>query len=215
MRIHEIQHTKASHTYSILKDVIRRLEIKTGAHLEVEVIARIFKSSVTPIREALSRLACESLIEMQPNRGYFIRRVDLAEQISLHEVGDLILTHACGHIDYWPINFPKGEISPEYYCGLLEEIVTCAGNPEMNQMFLNVIDRTFGMITLHLQRDEVRAIISHEISGFLDAKNSSLSFEFLRRIRERFRQELPRLVRDSAVRPGRSITQLASTLSRS
>lgn len=214
MRIHDVQKTKASHTYSHLKAIVRKLDLKTGTHLEVEVLAKIFRSSATPVREALSRLSCESLLEIQPNRGYFVRRVDLAEQLSLHEIGDVIIAYACGHALRWPIEFANDVISADLYSDFLEAIVKTAGNPELNQMFKNVVDRTFGMVNIYLQNEDVRATLAEDISRVLEAADPASGLATVQKIRLQFSDHLPRLVKESATRPGYSITQLASIISR-
>ncbi|MGN7773591.1 GntR family transcriptional regulator [Phyllobacterium sp. 22552] len=214
MRMHEIQHTKASHTYSLLKEHIRRLDLKTGTHLEVDILAKVFQSSVTPVREALSRLSCESLIELQPNRGYFIRRVDLSEQMSLHEVGDIILGYSCHRLNRFPLEFDNSKITPEHYCSFLELVVRTAGNPELSQMFQNLMDRTFGMIALHLQREEAKAAAAEDIFDFLNTPDPALAFGCLRRLRQRLAGELPQLVKESSMRVGGSIAQFAGNFAR-
>lgn len=214
MRIHDVQKTKASHTYNHLKSIVRKLELQTGTHLEVEILAKIFRSSVTPVREALSRLSCESLLEIQPNRGYFVPRVDLAEQLSLHEVGDVILSYACGHTIRWPIEFENEETSAEAYSDFLQAIVRAAGNPELNQMFLNVIDRTFGLVNIYLQDEEVRETLRCDISSVLKTRDPASGLAGVQNIRQRFAEELPRLVKVSGTRSGYSMTQLASIISR-
>lgn len=214
MRVHEIERTKASLTYVLLKDFIRNLEIKTGSHLDVEGIAKRFNSSVTPVREALFRLSCESLIEAQPNRGYFVKRIDLAEQVSLHEIGDLILTHSSCHIHEWPIAFQKSDITAHHYAEFLEAIAINARNPEMHKIFLNVIDRTFGLIKIYLEREEARTAVAGDISNFLNAHSSPSAYDHLRKLRQRFHTELPRLVKEASTVTGGAVGRLPDALRR-
>ncbi len=61
--------TQAGRTLGILRDRILRGELPPGARLgEVELAERLGVSR-TPVREALSRLAAEGLVELVPNRG--------------------------------------------------------------------------------------------------------------------------------------------------
>jgi len=61
--------TSAERTLSALRESILGGELVPGARLgEVELADRLGVSR-TPVREALSRLAAEGLVEIQPNRG--------------------------------------------------------------------------------------------------------------------------------------------------
>ena len=54
--------------YEYLRDMILRLEIKSGEKIPESKIAEKFGISRTPIREALRRLANEGLVNIYPNR---------------------------------------------------------------------------------------------------------------------------------------------------
>ncbi|WP_300007670.1 GntR family transcriptional regulator [Pseudonocardia sp.] len=78
--------TSAERTLSSVRELILRGEFATGARLgEVELADRLGVSR-TPVREALSRLAAEGLVEIVPNRGARVSSWSVAE---LEEVFDL------------------------------------------------------------------------------------------------------------------------------
>lgn len=69
----------------IARDIASQInvgELSPGDHLGTETIARHFRVSRSPVREALRILSDQALIELLPNRGYFVRQ-DVAEVIEL------------------------------------------------------------------------------------------------------------------------------------
>eukprot|EP01036_Dinobryon_divergens_P037041 gene37041-48362_t len=59
--------------------------LKPGAKLEEIVLAKRFKVSRTPVRDALRELAVTGLIESQPRRGFSVSSIDLAGLLDLFE----------------------------------------------------------------------------------------------------------------------------------
>lgn len=64
--------TTATYIAHTLRKAIQRGEYQTGTPLRQEELADQFKVSRLPVREALSILAAEGLLELHPNRGAFI-----------------------------------------------------------------------------------------------------------------------------------------------
>ncbi len=56
--------------YEAIRDKIVYGEFKSGQRLNVDQLARTSDVSVTPVREALARLAAERLVVFEPNKGY-------------------------------------------------------------------------------------------------------------------------------------------------
>lgn len=65
-----------------------------GEPLTITDLAESLGLSATPVREALSRLAGEGLIEDRRGRGYFARRVDVADLVELYALRSLYLVGA-------------------------------------------------------------------------------------------------------------------------
>lgn len=61
-------------------------EIAPGERLDEVALSRRFGVSRTPIREALMQLGTMGLVEMQPHRGAFVRKVGIAELVEMIEV---------------------------------------------------------------------------------------------------------------------------------
>jgi DNA-binding GntR family transcriptional regulator len=64
--------------YAALRDAIIRVDLRPGQVISETEMAAIFRVSRTPIREALIRLADEGLIDIYPQAGTFVSRIDLA-----------------------------------------------------------------------------------------------------------------------------------------
>jgi DNA-binding GntR family transcriptional regulator len=78
--------TSSERTLGAVRELILRGEFATGSRLgEVELAERLGVSR-TPVREALTRLAAEGLVEITPNRGARVSRWTVAE---LEDVFDL------------------------------------------------------------------------------------------------------------------------------
>ena len=64
--------------HDVLRDAIVRVAILPGQGISETEMAASFGVSRTPIREALIRLADEGLIDIYPQAGTFVSRIDLA-----------------------------------------------------------------------------------------------------------------------------------------
>ncbi len=69
-----------------IKSWILRFDLKPGARLLVGELARALQMSQTPVREALSMLEKERLIERQPQRGYRVCTLSLQEVEDLYDL---------------------------------------------------------------------------------------------------------------------------------
>jgi len=62
--------------HTILRSLIVRGELTPGAALSEAEIAQRFSTSRQPVREAFIKLSEEGLLEVRPQRGTFVRKVD-------------------------------------------------------------------------------------------------------------------------------------------
>lgn len=72
-----------------LRERLRAGAYPGGVPLTITDLAQEFQLSPTPVREALSRLAGQGLVEDVPGKGYFVRVLqpgDLVELLMLHEI---------------------------------------------------------------------------------------------------------------------------------
>jgi DNA-binding GntR family transcriptional regulator len=61
-------------------------ELSAGQKLTEQEVAERLGVSRGPVREALRALAEAGLLQIEPNRGAFVRKVDLKEAIEIHDV---------------------------------------------------------------------------------------------------------------------------------
>lgn len=71
--------------YAVLRERILAGELQGGARLHQENLSEELGVSRTPVREALTRLAAEGLVELLPNRGARVAAVTLADMKAAYE----------------------------------------------------------------------------------------------------------------------------------
>lgn len=79
----EIKTTRASAIYADLRDAILDGSLTPGAKLNVRELSSRFDSGLSPVREALNRLAMEGLAHHTDNRGFVVSPVSLPELADL------------------------------------------------------------------------------------------------------------------------------------
>jgi len=70
----ELRRTVQQQLYAALRDDILRGVHPPGAQLNESLLANEYSVSRSPLREALSQLAGEGLLENVPNKGFFVRK---------------------------------------------------------------------------------------------------------------------------------------------
>jgi DNA-binding GntR family transcriptional regulator len=83
-----------SRTYDDLKDMILSGRLKPGQKLVERDLGTQLHVSRTPIREALSRLAQEGLVEARPQRGHYVQALDAKLVEDLYELREVLEVHA-------------------------------------------------------------------------------------------------------------------------
>ena len=89
-----LQRTTGSRIYATL-----RREIITGQHrpadrLAVNALAERFGTSVSPVRDALTKLGQEGLVTIKPRSGYFVTRMTLKALRDLLDLREILETAA-------------------------------------------------------------------------------------------------------------------------
>jgi DNA-binding GntR family transcriptional regulator len=76
----------AERAYLELRDRIVTLRLAPGTVLREDELMHEMELGRTPLREAVKRLALESLVSVQPRRGTFVSDVDAADIVNITEV---------------------------------------------------------------------------------------------------------------------------------
>lgn len=74
------------HAYGVLREEILAGRLPGGSRLKQEDLARRFKISRMPVRDALNRLRAEGLVTIEPNRSLIVTRLAPEEVLELFEI---------------------------------------------------------------------------------------------------------------------------------
>jgi len=81
-------------TYDRLKRMILDGRLRPGQKLAERELGAQLKVSRTPVREAMSRLVQEGLVESRPRRGHFVRAIDAAAVADLYDLREALERYA-------------------------------------------------------------------------------------------------------------------------
>lgn len=79
--------------YEQLKQLILQHAVEPGEKIGLVSLAQKLEVSLTPLREALTRLKDEGFVVHHPNRGYFAAEITAQEVKELYEVREAIESH--------------------------------------------------------------------------------------------------------------------------
>jgi DNA-binding GntR family transcriptional regulator len=84
--------------YAYIKEAIVAVHLRPGQRLRSEEIAQAVNASRTPVREALSRLAQEGLVERESGWGYVIKHVSVKDVLDLFNVREALEVEAAREV---------------------------------------------------------------------------------------------------------------------
>ena len=76
--------------YAAIKEAITSLQFEPGLSLRTSQIATRVNASRTPVREALSRLAQEGLVQREGGWGYVVKHVSMKDVVDLYNVREAL-----------------------------------------------------------------------------------------------------------------------------
>ena len=112
----------AQEAYDGIRRMIHSGEFPPGAQIHERVMTEKLGLSRTPIRQALTRLASEGLVERIPRAGVFVRRLDATEMVELVELRRALEAASA--------SMAAAQISPEQVEGLKALAVELENCPE-------------------------------------------------------------------------------------
>jgi DNA-binding GntR family transcriptional regulator len=87
-------HSLSRQAYERLRDQIVTLRRAPGSLLDEAELMKSLGLGRTPIREALQRLACESLVVIRPRRGTYVASLSLGDLQQIFELRQVLEGHA-------------------------------------------------------------------------------------------------------------------------
>ncbi|MEZ5792904.1 MAG: GntR family transcriptional regulator [Nitratireductor sp.] len=106
--------TRVEALYGALKRMAVDFRIRPGERINEVALARELDASRTPLREALNRLVAEQLIEFQPGKGFFCRKLEPDSIFELYELREIVevaaVRRACVRASEEEIAALKGDL---------------------------------------------------------------------------------------------------------
>jgi DNA-binding GntR family transcriptional regulator len=141
--------------YTELRRSITRGYLKPGERLDIVNLAKHYKTSVTPLRDALNLLSQEGLVIIKPRSGYFVCQITVHQLMDLFEVREILETasiqRAVNRISDEQIeqlSYDYTSYDDESYDRYIDEnrrfhclIAKASGNEELVQMMGRVHDQ--------------------------------------------------------------------------
>lgn len=191
-----------------LRAKVRQGPLVSGEPLTITELAHDLGLSATPIREALSRLAGERLIEDRRGRGYFAPRLDVSDLVELYGLRRLYLIEASALVGEPGAVPPLGPAGPvaspsDQLIQTLDWIVARAGNRALFDAYRQVAERLAPSL-----RVEARLFALGEELADLRARldDRAALVQGLVALHEARRQRAPELMR--ALRAGANIASV-------
>jgi len=78
----------------ILRERITGFKLKPGTRINIDELAREFKVSKTPVRDALNKLIEKNLVEVNPRVGYYVKNLTKKEIEEICELRRVLETYA-------------------------------------------------------------------------------------------------------------------------
>jgi DNA-binding GntR family transcriptional regulator len=199
--------------YYHLKDYILADVTSPAERLQLGQLSQHFGVSITPIREALIRLAAESIIESKPGRGFFYKEFLASEQAILYEIIYRLLEFAIDKAGTrLPVRFlydlkavpplggdpqPRAEVAVRANVlakeKLFEQIATISGNREVVAIVRNLCERTRASRILDLEQPASAAIIIEDLKQLVTALQRGESERAIALLREQLDKKRRRM----------------------
>lgn len=177
----------AQRAHGRIQSMLVRFDLRPGDRINEVELASALGVSRTPVREALNRLSTEGFVTFVPNRGFFVRELQIREFTELYElragIEGVAALHACRTAsdaaiaaldDQWQstlatIDSLSGDALGHADERFHEQLVALAGNQELNRVIRNINLRIRFVRQCAIEHPEQRAMTVAEHAGILRA----------------------------------------------
>ncbi len=177
--------TKSASAYAHLKKLAIRGDLRPNRRLSPTDLATHFQISVTPVRDALVRLAAEGFVRAEASRGYFTKPWAVSEQRDLQQV---LVIHFVASLETSNEDAlrqirlglsaladlgEEGAKGADGYVARLEALfdatALAAGNAAIAAIVRNALERTHLVRCIDLEAVGRREAMSGRVQGVADA----------------------------------------------
>jgi DNA-binding GntR family transcriptional regulator len=206
---------KVEFAYEKLKLLVVTNQLRPNEHIQITGMADRLAVGVTPLREALIRLAAEDLIVLHPRRGFFAKVVTIGQVRELYHVAVSLLRSS---VRSGAGGFDDQRVTPQVTyirssatsdaqisaCAqavesLYEEMTMMSRNAEMLKIIRNFNNRTHAVRMIRVELfDGAESTIDYvgSLATLLKAEQREHALAKLERRFETTLAELPRLIKE-------------------
>jgi DNA-binding GntR family transcriptional regulator len=176
----DMQVTLNEKAYQHIRDRLTGGKLTPGERLVTRNLAEEIGISLAPVREAISRLASEGLVEHVPGAGAFVREISRQDLEELYTLRDAIESCAASEAAKFATDSQLEEMDliVEQWCSLAEEIVASpkkrATKSQLDKWLDN--EQAFHAILMEASRNRLLAKVIDDhraISFVFDAQRST------------------------------------------
>jgi DNA-binding GntR family transcriptional regulator len=175
--------SKSAAAYEHIKGLAICGELRPGRRLSPPDVASLLRTSVTPVRDALARLAAEGFVSGSDGRGYFTKPACAVEQLELETLLALALfaslqpvlggerrrgEEALADLETKLGNASTGASSATAMGAFIFQAVSTASNGALSSIVANAVERTALLRRLDLEdpaRREAELVHLRELVG--------------------------------------------------
>jgi len=206
--------------YAYIKEAITAVRFRPGQRLRTEEIAQALSASRTPVREALSRLAQEGLVEREGGWGYVVKHMSVKDVLDLFSVREALELAAArqvvGQLDDGVIDelvSMNARAEAYFRTGQYENflrqnrqfhdaIAGATGNRLLHQMLSTIHDRVrqVGALTVTMHKPRLKELLeeNRRILATLRKKDGPALERAVRSHIRRGREHVLRMITDSS-----------------
>lgn len=186
--------------YQHLKEHILNDVVRPPDRLQIGQLSRHFGVSITPIREALIRLAAEHIVDSKPGRGFFYQEFSPGDQVKIHELLFCILRYTVEKRGRRPFELdadpaasdPDGPAASTVLAAALArerlyiQLAMSLGNIQCTWLVGNLCERTRISRILWLEPRVEGCVAAEELDGLIALFKAGENQEALGQLQERF-----------------------------